>query len=278
VRRSPCALTGYRLWVGYKATIIDNKLFGPALTNGRASQEDDAMTRSMTLQVEPWGREDEVVKAVEEDIIFGRLAPGTRITEDALLARFPVTRHFVRQALVELERRGIVVLERNKGATVRSLTPAEVREIYEVREIVQRQAALAIPLPAPKDLVDRLLEIHAAYSAHVDAGYLPGVHEMNDQFHLTLFGACGNRYLVETIAHYMKLSLPVRAAQHISQHVVDGVATTCADRDKLEASRSQHRIMIDLLKGHDRWALAQLCVDHLQPSKVDYLERIASPV
>jgi DNA-binding GntR family transcriptional regulator len=233
------------------------------------------MTRSTTLQLEPWGREDEVVKAVEEDIIFGRLAPGMRVTEDALLARFPVTRHFVRQALFELERRGIVVRERNKGATVRSLTPDEVREIYEVREIVQRQAALAIPLPAPADLIGRLLEIHAAYSAHVDAGYLPGVHELNDRFHLTLFGACGNRYLVETIAHTMKLSLPVRATQHIAQRVVDGVPTTCADRDKLEASRSQHRMMIDMLKGRDRWALAQLCVDHLQPSKVDYLARIA---
>jgi DNA-binding GntR family transcriptional regulator len=233
------------------------------------------MNRSMTPQVESSGREDEVVKAVEEDIIFGRLAQGMRITEDALLARFPVTRHFVRQALFELERRGIVVRERNKGATVRSLTPDEVREIYEVREIVQRQAALAIPLPAPAQLVGRLLEIHAAYSAHVDAGYLPGVHELNDQFHLTLFGACGNRYLVETIAQYMRLSLPVRATQHIARQVVDGVPTTRVDRDKLEASRSQHRMMIDMLKGNDRWALAQLCVDHLQPTKVDYLARIA---
>ena len=45
------------------------------------------------------GKEDEIVKALEEDIIFGRLAPGTRLIEDALMARFPVTRHFMRQAL-----------------------------------------------------------------------------------------------------------------------------------------------------------------------------------
>ena len=90
-----------------------------------------------------------IAKALEEDIIFGRLAPGTRLTEDTLLARFAVTRHFARQALVQLEAMGIVERERNRGATVRSLTPKQVQEIYAVRELLQRQAALWIPLPAP---------------------------------------------------------------------------------------------------------------------------------
>jgi DNA-binding GntR family transcriptional regulator len=33
--------------------------------------------------------------------------------------------------------------------------------------------------------------------------------------------------------------------------------------------------MIELLRGRDSWALAQLCVDHMQYSKADYLGRIA---
>jgi len=32
-------------------------------------------------------------------------------------------------------------------------------------------------------------------------------------------------------------------------------------------------MMIEMLKGRDNWALAQLCVDHLQPSKLDYLSQ-----
>ncbi|MGO8098747.1 GntR family transcriptional regulator, partial [Rhizobium leguminosarum] len=74
-----------------------------------------------------------IARALEEDIILGRLAPGTRLTEDTLLARFHVTRHFARQAIVQLETMGIVVRERNKGATVRSLTARQVQEIYDVR-------------------------------------------------------------------------------------------------------------------------------------------------
>lgn len=202
-----------------------------------------------------------IARALEEDIIFGRLAPGTRLTEDTLLARFAVTRHFARQALVELESMGVVVRERNRGATVRSLSPRQVQEIYAVRELLQRQAALWIPLPAPDSLIDELNAIHIEHGKHIEAGFLRGVHEANDRFHLTLFGACGNDHLVQSIELYMRLSLPVRA-------------NSMASTEALRISHEHHRLMIEMLKGQDNWVLAQLCVDHLQPSKARYLHKV----
>src|SRR5436190_1125390 len=100
---------------------------------------------------------------LRDDIIFGRLAPGTRLIEDGLIARHNVTRHLVRQAFVELERLGIVVREKNKGVAVRSLTPREVAQIYEVRELLQRQAALRIPLPAAPEVIAELERLHGEY-------------------------------------------------------------------------------------------------------------------
>jgi DNA-binding GntR family transcriptional regulator len=201
-----------------------------------------------------------IARALEEDIIFGRLAPGTRLTEDMLLARFRVTRHTVRQALVQLAGMGVVVRERNKGAAVRSLSPGEVQEIYDVRELLQRQAALWIPLPDA--LIAELTAIHEEHGRHVEAGYLRGVHEANDRFHLTLFGACGNSYLVQSIVLYMRLSLPVRA-------------NSMSDKAALRVAHEHHRMMIEMLKGRDNWVLAQLCVDHLQPSKRNYLAHVS---
>ena len=203
-----------------------------------------------------------IARALEEDIIFGRLAPGTRLTEDTLLARFHVTRHFARQAIVQLETMGIVVRERNKGATVRSLTPRQVQEIYDVRELLQRQAALWIPLPAPDALIAELTALHEEHGRHVEAGYLRGVHETNDKFHLTLFSACGNSHLVQSIELYMRLSLPVRA-------------NSMSSKESLRISHEHHRLMIEMLKGRDNWVLAQLCVDHLQPSKKRYLAYVS---
>ena len=149
-----------------------------------------------------------VLTAIENDIIFGVLAPGTRLTEDGLMTRFGVTRHQIRQTLQDLERTGIAIRERNIGATVRSYRPEEVQEIYQVREFLQRQAALMIPDPAPPALAPTLRALNTRFAEAQADGDLRGVHEANDLFHLTLFGACGNRYLLQSISDYMNLSLP----------------------------------------------------------------------
>jgi len=73
----------------------------------------------------------EVIRRLEEDIIFGRFAPGSRLVEDTLMTRYRASRHFVRQALFQLERQGIVLREKNIGATVRFYSAEEVRQIYE---------------------------------------------------------------------------------------------------------------------------------------------------
>jgi DNA-binding GntR family transcriptional regulator len=203
----------------------------------------------------------DVTKALGEDIIFGRLAPGTRLIEDHLIERFGATRHAIRQCLYELERTGIVVREKNKGATVRSLTPSEVRQIYEVRELLQRHAALRIQLPASTQVIHELERLHDEYRRHLHARNFSGVHAVNDAFHLTLFAACENPYMVESIKHYMWRSLPVRSKK-------------TAEVEHALASERDHHLMIQLLKGTDNWALAQLCVDHLQGPKESYLRSV----
>lgn len=203
----------------------------------------------------------DVTKALGEDIIFGRLAPGTRLVEDHLIERFGATRHAIRQSLYELERTGIVVREKNKGATVRSLTPREVRQIYEARELLQRHAALRIRLPAPAHVIHELERLHEEYGRHLRARNFSGVHAANDAFHLTLFAACDNPYMVESIKHYMWLSLPVRSKK-------------TAEVEHALASERDHHLMIQLLKGTDNWALAQMCVDHLQGPKEAYLRSV----
>ncbi|MCC7271379.1 MAG: GntR family transcriptional regulator [Alphaproteobacteria bacterium] len=205
--------------------------------------------------------EEHIAREIEEDIIFGRLEPGARLREEHLHQRFGGSRHFVRQALVRLERVGIVVRERNKGAAVRSFSAAEVLQIYEVREMLQRQAALRIPLPVADADVAPIAAIHADYERCADAGDLRGVHEANDRFHTAIFGLCGNEYLLGLVKQYMDLTYAIRAK-------------TLAEPDQLAVSRAHHALMIEYLKGTDPWALAELCVQHVRPSKDVYLRRI----
>ena len=84
-----------------------------------------------------------VTTALENDIIFGRLPPGTRLIEDALMARYGKTRHAVRQALVELERTGSVTRERHVGATVRRYTNSAPARI------AARHVSVSSTVPTP---------------------------------------------------------------------------------------------------------------------------------
>ena len=206
-----------------------------------------------------------ITRAIERDIFRGRLRPGEKLREEELAERFEASRHHVRAALARLAQIGIVVKERNRGAFVRRFTADEVRQIYEVREILQRQATLRIALPAAPETARRLSAINDGYEEAVRGGDFHRIHETNDRFHTELFGLCGNELLVSLIKNYMELTYAIRGAAF-------------ADPENLDKSREHHRIMLKLLSGTDSWALAQICVDHIQITKEQYLSALRESV
>jgi DNA-binding GntR family transcriptional regulator len=207
---------------------------------------------------------EQIARAIERDIFAGGLRPGEKLREEDLAERFGASRHHVREGLARLIRAGIIVKERNKGASVRRFGRDELRQIYEIREILQRQAALRIPLPANVATIERLTRINEEFEAAAQQADFRRIHEVNDVFHAELFGLCNNDLLVSLIKTYMDLTYAVRGAAF-------------ANPQNLVKSQAQHRIMIRLLSGTDSWALAQICVDHIQITKDQYLAAILEP-
>lgn len=201
---------------------------------------------------------------IELDIVFGRLKPRERLVEDDLIGRFQTKRHVVRSALQELERLGILVRHKNRGASVRDFPPREVEELYDVRATLQRRAAEILPLPAPRDLVEALEDLHVRHCRAVTDGDLRRVFELNNTFHDTLFSACGNRHLAEAIGHYAWLSHAIRSYR-------------MGDPQLLEQARREHGQMVEALRQGDRATLVRLCVEHINPSKEIYLKSCENP-
>jgi DNA-binding GntR family transcriptional regulator len=220
--------------------------------------------RIVNIIASPASTDESIAAALEEEIIFGRLKPGERLREEALLERFGHSRHFIRAALARLEKMGIVVRTRNIGAAVRAFSIAEIEQVYEVREIVQRQAALRVRLPAGPEDIARIQAIHADYVRCVEAGDLRGIHTNNDRFHIAIFELCGNAYLLALVRQYMDLTYVIRT-------------NTFSDADALQGSRRQHEMMIEQLNGRDSWAFSELCVQHLRPNKEEYVRRLRQP-
>ena len=140
-----------------------------------------------------------IVRQLEEDIVLGRIHPRERLPEDTLMQRFGAKRHVIRRALHELAVIGVLEHVPNKGAQVRAFTEAEVRDLYDLRELLETTAASLISLPLAANDLARLYAVQRAHDAASAARDPAAIFRANLAFHRTLFALCPNAFLVEAL-------------------------------------------------------------------------------
>jgi len=95
-----------------------------------------------------------IAAALTRDITAGLLPPGTDLLQTDLAARFQVSRIPIRDALQRLAVEGLVTVTPNRGARVIRLTAKEIREVYDLRVLLEGDLlARAIPQMTEQDLM-----------------------------------------------------------------------------------------------------------------------------
>jgi DNA-binding GntR family transcriptional regulator len=202
---------------------------------------------------------NDVVTALQEDIVLGRLAPGARLVEEDLAERFRTKRHVLREAFIELERFGLIERRPNRGASVRQLALQDVNQIYAVREILERAAASQVRFPLQRTVLQGIEAAQRRHDAAVEAGDAKAVFRANFEFHEALFGACGNPYLAAAIDDFRRKT-----------HVVWSYAIV--KPEYFRNAQREHRSMLKALREGDRKRLIELCAAHLDISRQAYLQ------
>ena len=87
---------------------------------------------------------EQIADALQEAIVSGALAPGARIRESAVATQIGVSRNTVREAVLMLQRTGLVAHEVNRGMVVRALDLDAVADLYRVRELLELSAIRSI--------------------------------------------------------------------------------------------------------------------------------------
>src|SRR5271166_2059901 len=106
-----------------------------------------------------------IVERLREDILAGRLAPGSRLVECDLTARFSVSRGPVREALRRLAADGLIEHWAHRGAVVRRLTQRTIREFFAIRiEMEALAARLAAGTHAPERRARFVASIQPIYA------------------------------------------------------------------------------------------------------------------
>lgn len=136
-----------------------------------------------------------VAAALRDEVLDGLLLPGARLREEGLCERFGVGRHSVRAALRLLVAAGLVVHERNRGATVRPLSRARVDESFDFR-IALELGSLRLALARGADLtpVEQAVRALEALPEHTPWRQLTECH---GRIHHEIVRAAGNDRLLE---------------------------------------------------------------------------------
>ena len=179
-------------------------------------------------------------------------------TRADLCARFALKRHVARRVLAELQAMGLAEHTPNVGASVKAFSPDLVRELYELRALLESSAAARMPLPLTEQDLAPLRALQREHDAAVARGDLRAAFWSNLRFHDRLFALCGNSALTEAITEYARRTHPIRSSAF-------------AYPGYLERSRAQHHAMLDALQAGDRRELVRLCREHLRPSRDLYL-------
>ena len=159
---------------------------------------------------------EEIREQVIDEILSGRLAPGTRIVETRLAKQFGVSQAPVREALRDLALFGFVVCSPFRSTYVREISTEDLLKSYPVRaaleSVAAREAATSID-----DETLALLEGHIAdmrraavvndHRAHVDADFA---------FHHTIIKAAGNDML-EHVWQSMRLATTTLVTHSMTQ-------------------------------------------------------------
>ena len=144
---------------------------------------------------------DEVVDHMMLWIMNGKLVMGEKLNTASLASELGVSRMPVREALMDLERKGLAKSIPNKGMFLVSLTKEDVKEIYLMRSVLEPLAAKCACERITDDEIDTLKKIHEDYKVIMAADTPDGlaVYEQNRLYHFSIYKASGMKRLCSSI-------------------------------------------------------------------------------
>ncbi|WP_426997627.1 GntR family transcriptional regulator [Pseudarthrobacter sp. N5] len=147
-----------------------------------------------------------VAGVLRQRISAGQLAPGTKLSEQALSEALGVSRNTLREAFTVLAGESVVQRIPNRGVFVAAPGADDVREIYRVRRMIEPAAVLwgevrAEDLEALDSIIDRA-------RAALAAGSVQGMADANQELHealVALSGSASLQELMERVLAEMRL-------------------------------------------------------------------------
>lgn len=199
-----------------------------------------------------------LVNALRERILGLEIPEGSQLRQDSLAAEFGVSRIPVREALLQLEGEGLVSQTAHKGYTVTSLSLDEIREVFDLRALIEcdllQRAIPRMTLPdidSARAVVAKFDGLLARHSQEANWG------KLNWQLHAALYAPAGRRRTMRVLQNLHRnadryLRLQLKLTQHNN-----------------ERAREEHKRLVDLCEARDSIEACRLLSEHILAARDD---------
>jgi DNA-binding GntR family transcriptional regulator len=204
--------------------------------------------QSMVAPARRRGLADEVADRIRDAIFNGVYAPGAQLREVELSEALDVSRGPVREALLRLEREGLVRSEWHRGATVTTLSPEDVAEIDSLRGALEQLAVERLVAHASDEDIANIEKAAERMQRVTDE------HEMvqcDIAFHDAVYAAAHHRRLRDAWC-------TIRSQVHLFLLTRIDVST----KGYVTHVQDEHRELVDALRARDAQTALELFAAH----------------
>jgi len=212
-------------------------------------------------EFKPTGLGEQVSRLLTDAILDGVIKEGDKLIETKLQQQFGISRSPIREALRELEKKGLVVIVPRKGVFVKEVTRRDIEEIFPVRAALEGLAAsCAHDLMNEADIVEMektYNKMEKAFQAKNTKDYWKHHHH----FHEIFINACGNDTLIKILHNLRMHTIWYRFSYKYYQ-------------DDFEKSLIDHKNIFNLLSREDsnRRQIESMVRNHIEDAFDRFLE------
>ncbi len=197
---------------------------------------------------------DTIYEDLKEKIIFCELLPGSLISEEELCRQYQVSRTPVREVLLQLKREEYITVESRKSTKVSKISFQEMKEIIEIRIMIEPAIIRSLNTPLSRETLDALEELRGRFAA-IDEAKGDSVRfylKADFEFHSLLAGLSGNRLLSTYYSALLERSIRQWYLMYIHME------------GRLKKAQKEHEILVSLLRDGNFQTAAKELEKHIR--------------
>jgi DNA-binding GntR family transcriptional regulator len=178
----------------------------------------------------------EVAERLRQQIFERQLEPGSWIDEVKLAAEYGISRTPLREALKVLAVEGLVTMRQRRGAYVTEMSRDDVRQVYHLLGLLESDAAAQVAATASPEQRAELRRLHERLERQVRQRDV--FFQTNEQFHMALLDAAGNRWATQVVTD-------LRKVMKLNRH------HSLFKQGRMADSLAEHRALMDAIDAGD---------------------------